>query len=211
MKSEIKIVALILAVCATLLCGCANNSTSLGSDISSDARASSNQSENTSLASNSDAEGEKDIAVSTSSKSPSTSSKTTDISSNISSHKPSVNKTNKNINTYGNSIGNLNNGGWAAGQGDWVYYSAFDALYKMKSDGSETKKILDKSVHQMNVVDDWIYFMLNFKDNVYRIKTDGSQQKLLLKNVSSFLVVNHKIYYTDSESGYLYRIDEKRQ
>ena len=77
----------------------------------------------------------------------------------------------------------------------------------MKTDGSENQKIFDDSVGKINVVGEWLYFSRDGKD-ISRMKTDGSEYKKILKNVNFFTVVNHKVYYTDRDTGYLYRIDE---
>ena len=121
------------------------------------------------------------------------------------SSKPTV--TEEEINVIGNTRGNLESGGYAAVQGEWIYYSTFDAFYKMKLDGSENKKIFNKAVNNINVVGDWIYYKIPFLNNVYCIKVKGGKEKTLLTNVCDFVVVKNKIFYTSSKNGYLYRVD----
>lgn len=89
-------------------------------------------------------------------------------------------------NSVGNTSGNINNYGWVAIQGDWIYYRN-DALngnlYKVKTDGTKKTKLNDDDVVNINVVGDWIYYFdvksRSFAGDVYhiyRIKIDGTEK-----------------------------------
>ncbi|MGP6145888.1 DUF5050 domain-containing protein [Jeotgalibaca sp. A122] len=121
------------------------------------------------------------------------------------------------LNTYGNTSGNLNNGGVVAQQGDWIYYThlANYGLYKMKTDGSEKMKLNDDSPYNMNVVGDWIYYF-NFPEvaeseppSSYKIKTDGTERTRMEYGVFfGSVVVGDWIYSAiEEEDGFkLYKI-----
>ncbi|MCY6959369.1 DUF5050 domain-containing protein [Clostridium brassicae] len=98
--------------------------------------------------------------------------------------------------------------------GDWIYYtSSTGVLSKVKKDGSgeiipiqgQTREF-DKGFH-LNVVGSWIYYS-NYLDGgkLYRVRTDGSGEKLKLTNetVGYINIVADYIYYTSS--GKLYRL-----
>jgi hypothetical protein len=85
------------------------------------------------------------------------------------------------VNEYGNTPGNIINGGYAAIQGDWIYYNnASDdgKLYKIKTDGSGRQKLNDDVSSYINVIGDWIYYTDDI-GNICKIKTDGSERQLV--------------------------------
>jgi len=77
----------------------------------------------------------------------------------------------------GNSISNLQNGGFVAQDQDWIYYMSINpkGIYKTKNTSNNKQKICDEVGHQLNVVADWLYY-INVEDNshIYKVKTDGS-------------------------------------
>jgi len=98
------------------------------------------------------------------------------------------------VNTRGNSTGNITNGGYAAIQGDVIYYhngGDNGKLYKIKTDGSGKQKLSDDKADYINVIGDWIYYIAGrysneyggqvYDDNtkMYRMKTDGTQRQLV--------------------------------
>lgn len=88
---------------------------------------------------------------------------------------------------YGNTAGNISNGGYAAIQGDWIYYGDMglsSGLYKIKTDGTDWQRLSDDFASYINVVGDWIYYHRKDDDVIvgrttllYRIKTDGSDRQ----------------------------------
>ena len=81
----------------------------------------------------------------------------------------------------GNSVGNIGNNGFAALQGEWIYYKNSDddyKLYKIKTDGSKRQKVSDDTFGCINVVGDWIYYS-NWSEGyeIYKVKTDGSERQ----------------------------------
>lgn len=86
----------------------------------------------------------------------------------------------------GNTAGNLDNFGYYAYKDGWVYYGLDQlrngkGLYKKKIDDEKAIKLSDGLPRYINVVGDWIYY-LSFKEGIYRIKTDGTEEKLICKD-----------------------------
>lgn len=62
--------------------------------------------------------------------------------------------------------------------GDWIYFEAWDKIYKMKKDGSSMTQIVESSgVQDFDIVGEWLYFQS--KSNSHRIKTDGTRYETL--------------------------------
>ena len=116
----------------------------------------------------------------------------------------------------GNSSGNITSEDIAARQGEWVYFNSGEGIYKEKPDGSERELILNANVSDINVVNDWIYFLWHtdgeFK--LAKMKTDGTEKTILLESkspfkdmsgyeyIAYFQVVGDWIYFlTDSTAG----------
>lgn len=112
----------------------------------------------------------------------------------------------------GNTYGNITNGGRAALQDDYVYYSAnYDLAYcivKEKLDGTE-KIIIAKTTGiagSINVVNDWLYYVDSSK--LYKMKTNGTENTLLGEHSCSLLIVNEDyIYYMDHSNESIYRLN----
>ena len=121
------------------------------------------------------------------------------------------------LNTSGNTCGNMSAGGLVAVQGKWAYFSnQVDGgkLYKIKPlDTSERQKLCDDTVHFINVIGDTIYYCnTSDGDAIYSIRTDGSQRKKLNSDWCEFMSVeNGWIYYgglSNNEDGiYKMRMD----
>ena len=114
------------------------------------------------------------------------------------------------INSKGNTVGNIVNGGYAAQQGDWIYYrNDYGYIYKIKTDGSNLTKIIDNESSYINVVGDWIFYRNNSDSgSIYKIKTDGSNRTKINDDYSNFInVVGDWIYYTNGYPfGSVYKI-----
>lgn len=111
-------------------------------------------------------------------------------------------------NSYGNTGGNINNFGFAAVQGDWLYYNN-TTLYKSKIDGSQKTGINGDMPAFINVVGDYIYYInANENNNIYKVRTDGTARNKLGSDIAMYMVVvDGWIYYTNiSDSGRLYKM-----
>lgn len=86
---------------------------------------------------------------------------------------------------YGNTQGNVSNGGIAVRDGDHIYFANFfdtQKLYSMKDNGSDVKKLTDESINCINFYDGWIYYCnFNDSDKIYRIKPDGTGKSRVYK------------------------------
>jgi len=82
-------------------------------------------------------------------------------------------------------------------------------LYKMRSNGTEKKRILTDMVCHLNVIGDWIYYT-NESDNatLYKVRTDGTMRTKLNSDSGSYntIVVGDWIYYTTIKNFNLYKI-----
>ncbi|SFS57763.1 DUF5050 domain-containing protein [Paenibacillus sp. BC26] len=109
---------------------------------------------------------------------------------------------------HGNSIGNLNNGGWYASDEEWIYYNNQDdsgRLYKEKYDSSENQLVSDdKYVGALNLVGQELYYTSDNK--LFSIGIDGENRTLvhdfgLGANLVS--IAGDWIYYT--QGTYMYK------
>lgn len=144
--------------------------------------------------------------------------KNTDASINVGQNKKTENieiKTleNNNINNRGNSLGNIANYGFVAKQGDWIYFSSSDAgkLYKMKTDGTNSIKLSDDAVWELNVTGEWIYYSIpEFPEPgpLYKIKIDGTgKTKLTDDYVHLVNILDGRIYYYNTDDLKIYKIN----
>lgn len=103
----------------------------------------------------------------------------------------------------GNTSGNINNRGIAAQQGEWIYYSKVSGIYKMRIDGSENTMLTDDFAVYLNVVDDWIYYVLAGGDGIYKIRTEGNEPTKIAADTASRLnLVGDWLYYENVDGIY---------
>jgi hypothetical protein len=93
----------------------------------------------------------------------------------------------------------------------WIYfvnYSEKGYLYKVRTNGKEAENLVSEPVNSVIVNGDWIYY-LNEKDEICRIKTDGTGQMLIGKNkIYSYNLTQKWIYFSnDDDRRYLYRME----
>lgn len=107
----------------------------------------------------------------------------------------------------GNSSGNMNNGGIAARQGEWVYFNTGNAIYKEKTDGSERMLVINAGVSNLNVADEWIFYAGSGDvSKIYKVRTDGTGETLLYETIpgeeyiGSLQVVGDWIYFSAGSS-----------
>ena len=111
-------------------------------------------------------------------------------------------------NDFGNSFGNIMNTGSFADNKDNIYYKEVNDknnLYYIDKKTNEISKLLDYNVSYMNISDDYIYYS---GSRISRIKTNGTDFKVLSNNSASEMIVEKDwIYYSnESDSGKLYKI-----
>ena len=107
---------------------------------------------------------------------------------------------------YGNSTGNLLNGGIVAEDNDWIYYansSENNTLYKINKSDSTKIKLSDLEwVSHINVLEGWIYFFSAQNEDsmgyIHRIRTDGTDLQKITTSNDIFRVSNNGwIYFKD--------------
>lgn len=104
-------------------------------------------------------------------------------------------------------------------QNDRFYFvncinSAEYSIYSMDMDGKNGKKIVNSTkCNQIAVYGDYIYYTIDSKNSddsytLYRIKTDGTENTIIKdKNVAYMSFAGNRIYYINSESGTIERIN----
>ncbi len=113
---------------------------------------------------------------------------------------------------HGNPAGNITNGGIAACEGLWVYYSSMGGsrkLYKSRLDGTERSKLSDDNAWFINVSDCWLYYSNSSDDDkLYRINIDGSKRTKLSNDKAWYInVAGGWICYSNESDGYgLYKV-----
>lgn len=110
-----------------------------------------------------------------------------------------------NINEYGNTSGNINNGGIFAYKGDYIYCSVSidgsEGIFRERFSDGKRYKIYNVAANCLNVVGDWVYFNKygSFINGIAKIKTDGTSFTTLSNDRALYMHVNGDwIYYTNS-------------
>jgi hypothetical protein len=97
---------------------------------------------------------------------------------------------------YGNTQGNIVNGGWSALYDGWIYYARSDGLYKVRTNGTGTKRLFSGSPSYINVIGGYIYFADG--NPLYKMRTDGTGLKELSNAYpSDITVAGGWIYFAD--------------
>ncbi|MDP4144936.1 MAG: DUF5050 domain-containing protein [Bacillota bacterium] len=129
-----------------------------------------------------------------------------------SNNKKEVYVNGKNANKVGNSTNNIMNGGKIARQGAYIYYSSDGrvfglgkGLYRSTIDFKERKKLIGGDISNINVLGDWVYYVITKYKNIngisvgqyqlYKIKNDGTCNTKILDNCWNVNVVGDTIYY----------------
>lgn len=108
----------------------------------------------------------------------------------------------KNNNTVGNTVGNLNNEGFAATQNGWIYYYNREngGITRIDEKGSKIR-LKNGNAWYINVVEGWVYFS-EIVGSFNKIKTDGSREVILDEIGASYInVIGDWIYYTGGGYG----------
>lgn len=114
-------------------------------------------------------------------------------------------------NYFGNSNGNINNGGFEASQGDVMYYTIrynnSSVLCKEKKDGSGRVMFAFGNAESINVAGDWIYYKEYGANDakLFKIRTNGlNKTKLSDDKIFNLRVVGDWVYYATYSD--IYRI-----
>jgi hypothetical protein len=99
----------------------------------------------------------------------------------------------------GNSTGNISNEGFAAQDGQWIYYSTESGLWKVTNDNKSNVKISEDKANYINVIDGWIYYINLSDSNIYKLKSDGTEKTRILDDtVVTMDIVENTIYYSSN-------------
>lgn len=121
------------------------------------------------------------------------------------------------INIYGNTSGNLINGGLVAQQGNWLFYidtnkdTGNTELCKMHLDGTNKTIVLNPcNANSINVIGDWVYCERQYGSQNYynKVRTDGTGFDIPIEpaNIRNLYVVGDWIYYMNVDDGLLYKM-----
>jgi len=122
------------------------------------------------------------------------------------------------INKVGNTIGNIRNYGYAADQGNWIYFLAPNenstevGIFRIRKDGTNQEQLYMSStdIVSLNVYRNYIYFIGvsseapneedEFDNKIYRMKLDGSDLQIINDNEFNdncyeIYVVDNSVYY----------------
>lgn len=113
----------------------------------------------------------------------------------------------------GNSISNLISRGHFAQYGEWLIYQNAEVqrkLYKSKTNGTQRVKLSDDVPLYINVIGNWIYYLDEESERLYKIRVDGTEVTEVEADncMPDFIhLVGDWIYYRDNdEKSRLYKI-----
>ncbi len=91
--------------------------------------------------------------------------------------------------------------------GEWLYYineSDNNRPYKMRVDGKGKKKLSNDKISGMIVEDGWIYYQKTSDKNLYKMRTGGTDVKILADDAATdsiMVKVENRIYYEAYSDG----------
>jgi hypothetical protein len=107
--------------------------------------------------------------------------------------------------------GNLTGNTYVALKGDWIYFTIYGTLYKIRTNGTEVTQIeldfpvgINTYMNSIHIIGDWIYTWLG---GIVRFRTDGTEfTRVADIDGSIHSIVGDWIYYTDGSGEAIYRI-----
>ncbi len=111
-----------------------------------------------------------------------------------------------NTGTRGNLLGNYQNSGYAASDGEWFYFRAGDGfLWKMRLDGSERTQLNEEQSSYIGVIDGYVYYYGSSSagtEGIRRMPTDGGQATTIYTGMlEDMMVVGERVYFKNSLDG----------
>ena len=92
-------------------------------------------------------------------------------------------------------------------EGDTIYYSKLDGLFKTKIGSTESIKLQTKGGYPV-IKNDWIYYS-DSQGILYRVDKDGTEDQKLIDNAEKYYIGEEQIYYinlTEYTEGYGYQL-----
>ena len=115
------------------------------------------------------------------------------------------------VTKYGNTNGNIKEGGFIVKDKDCIYYTNKednDCLYKITQYGENTKLTSTYS-YELNIIDNNIYYTQGSPGKVRSINVDGKEYKRIFNKEARNLIATDQylffLYSPDKESATLYR------
>lgn len=106
----------------------------------------------------------------------------------------------------GNTMGNLQNDGLVATNGENILYNNSNGLFKNSIDGGNKKLISSDYAEDINILNGWIYYYSTSDSGankgLWKITTDGEELTLLRDgSVENLIVDNEWIYFIAKEGS----------
>ena len=132
----------------------------------------------------------------------------------------------KNKNSEGNNMENIINYGYLAMQDEYQYFyqeTGSQGLYRSKTDGSGKVKLDSGFIHDINVVGDKIYYIIEkyigktseeikdlYEFSLYSIDINGKNKSLVEKNCGMVIAQSDYLYYVYEVDSIAYMYDDKK-
>ncbi|MFA9560031.1 DUF5050 domain-containing protein [Evansella sp. AB-rgal1] len=102
---------------------------------------------------------------------------------------------------------NIQNGGFVTTDGQWIYVSGKQGLYKMKEDGSELEKLFHSDVSYLNVRGPELFF--SNSTGVFQINSrlNYLSKKVINREVRNLVVYENSLYFLLPNQLGIYRTD----
>lgn len=118
---------------------------------------------------------------------------------------------------YGNATSNTQQAGLVVEKDGWIYYVSVNEqgkfeLGRMRTDGTDYQKLLEKGVCSLNAVDDWLLFkgcVGDRSDHMYKMRYDGTELTEIDKKteyVRGMYYYDGWIYYISNDKTGIYRM-----
>jgi hypothetical protein len=96
---------------------------------------------------------------------------------------------------------------------NWIYYTKGvpGEVYKININGEQNKKVIDKKVGNLIVINDFIFYRKSCDSDwgkLYKTDLEGQNEQLLTNNIIEFSISDDWIYYSNRDDGAsLYKMD----
>jgi hypothetical protein len=104
-------------------------------------------------------------------------------------------------NTVTNALGNVENGGFLAVNGENLLYSA-EGLFRMDFEGTNKSKILEDSVSSLQVLGEYVFFINQKNDCIYKMDNQGGTPRKLNNDAVFKMMVRDNFIYYISKNDY---------
>jgi hypothetical protein len=100
-------------------------------------------------------------------------------------------------------------------ENDWIYFTQLEGdyhcrLYRMKIDGTSKEMVIDSSIHNFNISDNYIFYTdaSEYQYPLYKVKIDGTEKtKLTDIGVADINIIGNYIYCRDEKGSSYFLLD----